>query len=86
MFNYQNLPSLKNTATIVVLLVLTIGFAIAVFAAAIVPLTWVFGIINGRGYSQTCDVSETLFKLNQLGRWTWAVLLGLTIIYHLFLL
>jgi len=86
MFNYQNLPSFKNTATIVVLLLLLIGLALSVFAAAIVPLTWIYGLISGKGYSQICDTSETLFKLNQLGRWTWAVLLGLTIIYHLFLL
>ena len=59
----------------------TVGIAIAVVGASIVPLTFIWGLLTGQSYARVCDNSEILYRLNQVGKWTLVVVIGLAIIF-----
>ena len=69
----------------IILLVLLVLFlissglflSVAIFSAAVVPLTWMWGLITGQSYDRVCDNSEVIYKLNQIGKWT--IVIGIAI-------
>lgn len=86
MFNSNNIPTLNRALSllvtfVVIMMVLFSGFfiALAILAAAIVPLTWAWGLLTGQSYDRVCDNSEIVYKLNQLGKWT--LLIGISILF-----
>lgn len=86
MFNSNNIPTLNRALSllvtfVVIMMVLFSGFfiALAILAAAIVPLTWTWGLLTGQSYDRVCDNSEIVYKLNQLGKWT--LLIGISILF-----
>lgn len=65
-------------------ILLSFVISIALISAAIVPLTFTFGLITGQSYDRVCDNSEVIYKLNQFGKWVWAFILGLFITYFIY--
>lgn len=85
------IPTLNGALSLLVILViLAIVFGIAIFlsiaalSAAIVPLTFIFGLCTGQSYDRVCDNSEIVYKLNQLGKWSLVALASLGILYLAF--
>ena len=93
MFNSNNIPTLNRALSllvtfIVIMMVLFSGLfiALAIAAAAIVPLTWIWGLLTGQSYDRVCDNSEIVYKLNQLGKWTIAIGIAVLLVYIIFLI
>jgi len=91
MFNQNRIPSLGNALSLLVILflILVILFsgvfiAIAIMSAAIVPVTWLFGVFTGQSYDRVCDNSEIVYRLNQVGKWTIVIGLAGVFTYILF--
>jgi hypothetical protein len=91
MFNQNRIPSLGSALSLLVILfiILAILFsgvfiAIAIMSAAIVPITWLFGVFTGQSYDRVCDNSEIVYRLNQVGKWTIVIGLAFVFIYILF--
>jgi len=89
--NYMNNNSLSNTISsligfILILLILFSSFfvAIAIVAAMIVPLTWIWGLITDQSYDRVCDNSEFIYQLNQIGKWTLVIGLGFLMVWIIF--
>jgi len=83
--------NLSNTISsligfILILLILFSSFfvAIAIVAAMIVPLTWIWGLITDQSYDRVCDNSEFIYRLNQIGKWTLLIGLGFLLIWLIF--
>jgi hypothetical protein len=83
--------NLSNTISsligfILILLILFSSFflAIAIVAAMIVPLTWIWGLITDQSYDRVCDNSEFIYRLNQIGKWTLVIGLGFLLIWLIF--
>ena len=55
--------------------------ALCVLGALIVPLTYVWGLMTNQSYDRVCDNSEIVYKLNQLGKWTLLISLGMFVIW-----
>jgi len=86
--NNNYMDSIKNYIGILFLmLILALVFggvvllALAIVGALIVPLTYVWGLITGQSYDRVCDNSEIVYKLNQVGKWTLVISLGMLIIW-----
>ena len=62
---------------------MTAGIAVAVVGASIVPLTFIWGLLTGQSYARVCDNSEILYRLNQVGKWTLTVAVGILVIFGL---
>lgn len=84
MFNQNRIPTLGRTISIILIILLVLFLissglflSLAIFSAAVVPLTWIWGLISGQSYDRVCDNSEIIYKLNQIGKWTIAI--GLSI-------
>ena len=91
MFNQNRIPSFSSTLSLLVILFLIIALlfsgvfiAIAIMSAAIVPITWLFGVFTGQSYDRVCDNSEIVYRLNQVGKWTIVIGIALLFIYLLF--
>lgn len=91
MFNSNNIPNLNRALSllvtfIVIMMVLFSGvfISVAIAAAAIVPLTWIWGLLTGQSYDRVCDNSEIVYKLNQLGKWTIAIGIAILFVYMIF--
>lgn len=68
---------MRKTISIILLVLLVLFLissglflSVAIFSAAVVPLTWMWGLITGQSYDRVCDNSEVIYKLNQIGKWT----------------
>jgi hypothetical protein len=61
-----------------------IFLCLAAFSVAITPLTFIWSICTGQSYSQVCDSSDTLYKLNVLGVWSIATIIGFLLILNFF--
>ena len=55
--------------------------ALCVLGALIVPLTYVWGLMTNQSYDRVCDNSEIVYKLNQVGKWTLLISLGMFVIW-----
>ena len=80
--------SIKNYIGILFLmLIMALAFGgvvlltIAIVGALIVPLTYIWGLITGQSYERVCDNSEIVYKLNQVGKWTLIISIGMLIIW-----
>ena len=80
MINSNNIPSFSKTLSLLVLLVILlvllfsgVFIAVALLSIAIVPLTWIWGLLTGQSYDRVCDNSEIIYKLNQFGKWSFAI-------------
>ena len=62
---------------------ISVFVSVALIAAAIVPLTWVYGLITGQTYDRVCDNSQILYRLNQIGKWTIVIGTALLILKYL---
>lgn len=58
--------------------------ALCVVGALIVPLTYVWGLMTNQSYDRVCDNSEIVYKLNQVGKWTLLISLGMFVIWLVF--
>lgn len=87
--NTKGLSLGKVLAVLVLLIVVfilifsTVFVSVALIAAAIVPLTWVYGLITGQTYDRVCDNSQILYRLNQIGKWTIVIGTALLILKYL---
>lgn len=86
----NNIPNLNQALSFLIVLVLLlvvvfsgVFLSVAIAAAAIVPLTWIWGLLTGQSYDRVCDNSEIIYRLNQLGKWT--IVIGLAILFVYFL-
>ena len=93
MFNSNNFPTLNRALSflIVFILVMMVLFSglflsLAIASAAIVPLTWIWGLLTGQSYDRVCDNSEIVYKLNQLGKWTITIGFAILIVYFIYLI
>lgn len=75
---------MRKTISIILLVLLVLFLissglflSVAIFSAAVVPLTWMWGLITGQSYDRVCDNSEVIYKLNQIGKWT--IVIGIAI-------
>jgi len=69
---------------LVMLIFLGISFiALSILSACVVPLTWIWGLITDQSYDRVCDNSQFIWQLNQIGKWTIAILLGFLILFLL---
>ena len=91
MFNQNRIPSFSSALSLLVILfiILVILFsgvfiAIAIMSAAIVPITWLFGVFTGQSYDRVCDNSEIVYRLNQVGKWTIFIGIAFLFVYFLF--
>jgi len=91
MFNQNRIPSFSSALSLLVILfiILVILFsgafiAIAIMSAAIVPITWIFGVFTGQSYDRVCDNSEIVYRLNQVGKWTIVIGIAFLFVYFLF--
>lgn len=57
--------------------------SLAIVSALVVPLTWIWGIFTNQSYDRVCDNSQFIYQLNQIGKWTIVIGIGLAIIYFL---
>lgn len=87
---FKNIPSLSTSLSILVLLVIgvliffsSVFIALAVLSMAIVPLTWLWGLATGQSYDRVCDNSELVYRLNQFGKISLSVGIGLLAIYFI---
>jgi hypothetical protein len=90
----NNLPSFSKALSLLVIFVIILALlfsglfvSVAILAALIVPLTWIWGVLTGQSYDRVCDNSEIVYRLNQLGKWTLVIgaAIGLiTILFGLF--
>lgn len=55
--------------------------ALCVVGALIVPLTYAWGLLTNQSYDRVCDNSEIIYKLNQVGKWTLVISVGMLIIW-----
>jgi hypothetical protein len=58
--------------------------ALCLVGALIVPLTYIWGLMTNQSYDRVCDTSEIVYKLNQVGKWTLLVSVGIFIIWLVF--
>ena len=84
MFNQTRIPTLGKTVSIILIVLLVLFLissglflSVAIFSAAVVPLTWMWGLITGQSYDRVCDNSEVIYKLNKIGQWT--IVIGIAI-------
>lgn len=87
---FKNIPSLSTSLSILVLLVIgvliffsSVFIVLAVLSMAIVPLTWLWGLVTGQSYDRVCDNSELVYQLNQFGKISLSVGIGLLAIYFI---
>ncbi len=92
MFN-SNFPTLNRALSLLIVFILLmmvlfsgLFIALAIAAAAIVPLIWFLGLLTGQSYDRVCDNSEIVYKLNQLGKWTIAIGIAVILVYIIFLI
>ena len=74
---FNRIPTLNKSLSFVALLIAVfflifsgLFLTVAICSAAVVPLTWIWGLLTGQSYDRVCDNSEIVYKLNQLGKWT----------------
>ena len=91
MFNQNRIPSVSGVISLLLILFIILAvlfsgvfIAVAIMSAAIVPITWIFGLFTGQSYDRVCDNSEIVYKLNQVGKWTLLVSVGIFIIWLVF--
>lgn len=91
--NFSLTDLLASAGSLLILLIIlliifagSILAAIAVLSLAIVPLTGLWGLFTGQSYARVCDNSEIIYKLNQFGKWCWALAVGGAMIYGVSLL
>jgi hypothetical protein len=91
MFNQNRIPSLGSALSLLVILFIILAvlfsgvfIAIAIMSAAIVPITWIFGVFTGQSYDRVCDNSEIVYRLNQVGKWTIVIGIAFLFVYFLF--
>lgn len=82
------MDTIKNYLGIILLMFIlalaaggSILVALCVLGALIVPLTYVWGLMTNQSYDRVCDNSEIVYKLNQLGKWTLLISLGMFVIW-----
>ena len=87
MFNQNRIPTLGKTVSIILLVLLILFLissglflSVAIFSAAVVPLTWMWGLITGQSYDRVCDNSEIIYRLNKIGQWTIVIGVGVSLI------
>ena len=75
---------MRKTISIILLILLVLFLissglflSVAIFSAAVVPLTWMWGLITGQSYDRVCDNSEIIYRLNKIGQWT--IVIGIAI-------
>jgi hypothetical protein len=85
------MDTIKNYLGIILLMLIlalaaggAIIVALCVVGALIVPLTYVWGLLTNQSYDRVCDNSEIVYKLNQVGKWTLLISLGILIIWLVF--
>lgn len=74
---FNRLPTFNKSLSILILIVILfilissgLFVAVAIASAAVVPITWIWGLMTGQSYDRVCDNSEVVYRLNQLGKWT----------------
>ena len=84
---FNRLPTFNKALSLLVLVVVLLilissglFMAVAIASAAVVPITWFWGILTGQSYDRVCDNSEIVYKLNQLGKWTIFISIAFTFI------
>ena len=83
--------TIKNYIGIIFLMIiLAIAFggvvvlALEIVSALIVPMTYLWGMITNQSYDRVCDNSEIVYRLNQWGKWTLLIALGMFVIWLFF--
>jgi len=83
---FNRIPSFNKALSLLVLVVILLVLissglflAVAIASAAVVPITWLWGLLTGQSYDRVCDNSEIVYRLNQLGKWT--IFLGISICF-----
>lgn len=89
MFNL--FPSFNKALSLLVLVIILLVLissglflAVAIASAAVVPITWLWGLMTGQSYDRVCDNSEIVYRLNQLGKWTIFIGIAFTFIGLIF--
>jgi len=88
---FNRLPSFNKALSLLVLVVILLVLissglflAVAIASAAVVPITWLWGLMTGQSYDRVCDNSEIVYRLNQLGKWTIFIAIALSFIGLIF--
>jgi hypothetical protein len=83
---FNRIPTLNKSLSLLVILVVLIFLifsglflTVAICSAAVVPLTWIWGLLTGQSYDRVCDNSELIWRLNQIGKWT--IFIGLALLF-----
>lgn len=82
--NNQFLNSIGQSFSILFFFGIFIGICLAAASLIVVPITLLWSICTGQSYSTVCDSSDILYKLNKIGKWTFAVIVGLYLLTLLF--
>lgn len=76
----QLMASAGSLLILLIIIVALIGgsifLAIGILGLAIVPLTGLWGLLTGQSYARVCDNSEIIYRLNNIGKWAWAIAIG----------
>jgi hypothetical protein len=88
---FNRLPSFNKALSLLVLVIIFLVLissglflAVAIASAAVVPITWLWGLMTGQSYDRVCDNSEIVYRLNQLGKWTIFIGIAFTFIGLIF--
>ncbi len=92
MFNNNNFPTLNRALSLFIVFILAmmilfsgLFISLAIASIAIVPITWIWGLLTGQSYERVCDNSEIIYKLNQLGKWSIVIGIAVFVVYLIYL-
>jgi hypothetical protein len=92
MFNNNNFPTLNRALSLFIVFILAmmilfsgLFISLAIASIAIVPITWIWGLLTGQSYERVCDNSEIIYKLNQLGKWSIVIGISVFVVYLIYL-
>jgi hypothetical protein len=80
-----NLDRILGLFGVLALFAVIIGFQVfvglAILSMLIVPITYLFCLVNGRSYNSVIDSSNMLYKMNKFGQWVWLVIIAIVVFY-----
>lgn len=74
----------KKILTILLSLFLFIFLPLAILSMLVVPLTFIYAKLTDRSYNFICDQSSMLYRLNNLGQWSWVFATAFFLVYLIF--
>lgn len=74
----------SNILTILVSLFLFVFIPLAILSMLVVPLTLLYAKITDRSYNFVCDQSQIVYRLNNLGQWSWVFATAIGLGYLIF--